>query len=97
MKNDPSRRNRLICKDRPVPDGWVVVGHTHSPACPGADANAWVIKRPGKVEVVWESSPVPDGYARVRRSRTDHCPGDGDNAWVIERSPSPNGTGGEQD
>jgi hypothetical protein len=85
MGNDLERRNRLICKNHPVPEGWVVIGHTHSPACPAAGDNAWVIKLPGRLEVVWESSPVPDSFLRVRRTRSEHCPGDGDNAWVIER------------
>lgn len=89
MKNDPARRNRLICKERQIPEGWVVVGQTHSPACPGDGDNAWVVKRPGRLEVVWERSPLPQGYTRVRRTRSEHCPGDGDNAWTIERHPSP--------
>jgi glutathione synthase len=81
----PARRNRLICKDRSVPEGWVAIGETHSPACPGAGDNAWIIKRPGRREVVAAASPVPAGYARVRPTRSAHCPGEGDNAWVIER------------
>ena len=81
----PARRNRLICKGRSVPEGWVVVGHAHSPACPGTGANVWIIKRPAAREVVAASSPVPAGYSRVRATRSRHCPGDGDNAWVIER------------
>ena len=81
----PARRNRLICKDRAVPEGWVVIGQAHSPACPGAGDNAWIIKRPGRREVVAAASPVPAGYARVRPTRSAHCPGDGDNAWLIER------------
>lgn len=94
MSNAPERRNRLICKDRTVPDGWVVIGHAHSPACPGAAENAWIIKRPGKIEVIWESSPVPDGYSRIRRTRSEHCPGSQSNAWVIERSPAAESDGG---
>jgi hypothetical protein len=86
MSTAPQRRHRLICKDRAVPEGWVVIGHAHSPACPGEGENAWIVKRPGKLEVVWESSPLPDGYSRVRRTRSGHCPGEGDNAWVIERT-----------
>ena len=85
----PARRNRLICKDRAVPEGWVVVGHSHSPACPGTGDNVWIIKRPGRREVVAASSPVPAGYSRVRPTRSQHCPGEGDNAWWIERSPLP--------
>lgn len=94
MSNAPQRRNRLICKERTVPKGWVVIGHAHSPACPGEGENTWIVKRPGKLEVVWEASPVPPGYARVRRTRCESCPGDGDNAWVIERVPVP-APGGE--
>jgi hypothetical protein len=91
--SQPARRNRLICKQRAVPDGWVVVGHAHSPACPGAGLNAWVVKRPGRREVVAASSPLPDGYARVRPTRSTNCPGEGENAWVIERDA---GTGGDR-
>jgi len=83
--SQPSRRNRLICKQRAVPEGWVVVGHAHSPACPSPGLNAWVVKRPGRREVVAAESPLPDGYRRVRPTRSTHCPGDGENAWVIER------------
>ena len=82
----PARRHRLICRDRAVPEGWVVVGHAHSAACPGEEDNALVVKRPGRTEVVWDGSPVPAGYTRVRRTRSEHCPGEGDNAWVIERA-----------
>lgn len=85
---EPARRNRLICKGRELPDGWVVVGQVHSPACPGEGDNAWIIKRPGRMEVVAASSPVPAGYSRIRPTRSEHCPGGGDNAWLIERSAS---------
>jgi hypothetical protein len=89
----PARRNRLICKGRSVPDGWVVIGQAHSPACPEGGDNAWIIKRPGRREVVAAASPVPAGYARVRPAHSAHCPGDGNNAWVIERGA---GAGGDQ-
>jgi glutathione synthase len=85
---EPARRNRLICKGRELPEGWVVVGHVHSPACPGEGDNAWIIKRPGRLEVVAASSPVPAGYSRIRPSRSEHCPGEGDNAWLIGRGAS---------
>lgn len=83
---EPARRNRLICKGRELPDGWVVVGQVHSPACAGEGDNAWIIKRPGRIEVVAASSPVPAGYSRIRPTRSEHCPGGGDNAWLIGRS-----------
>jgi hypothetical protein len=86
MASDPARRNRLICRDREIPPGWVLVGHAHSLACPGEGDNALVIKRPGRLELVCEGSPVPEGYVRVRRTRSEHCPGEGDNAWLIQRS-----------
>jgi hypothetical protein len=44
-----------------------------------------VVKRPGRLEVVADSSPVPDGWRRARRTHSDSFDGDGDNAWVIER------------
>ena len=90
MTDGPARRNRLICRERPIPAGWVVVGCAHSPACPGEGDNAWVIKRPGRRELVWEGSPVPEGYVCVRKAQSEHCPGDGDNARLIERrDPNP--------
>ena len=68
-----------------MPDGWVVVGVYHNPACNGDDANALIIKKPGKTDVIWVESPVPAGYEVVRPTHSDHCPGDGENAIVIRR------------
>lgn len=81
------RMNRVVCKGRRVPPGWVVLGECHNPACDGEGANGWVIRRPGRRELVCADSPVPDGYMRVRRARCDSCPGEGENAWLIERAP----------
>jgi hypothetical protein len=92
---EPARRNRLICKGREVPVGWVVVGQVHSPACPGESDNAWIIKRPGRLEVVAAASPVPAGYSRIRPSHSEHCPGEGDNAWLIGRSSTANPAQGD--
>jgi len=79
------RMNRVVCKGRGVPRGWVVLGEYHNPACDGEGANSWIITRPGRRELVCADSPVPDGYRRVRQARCASCPGDGQNAWVIER------------
>jgi len=75
----------VICRDREVPDGWVVVGVYHNDACPGEGDNGLIIKRPGRREVTWRESPVPSGYATVRATRSESCPGEWDNAWLIER------------
>ncbi len=75
----------MVCRDRGVPDGWVVVAVYHNPACPGDGANALVVKRPGRRDVVWSESPVPDGYSKTRSTHSEHFPGEGDNAVVIER------------
>lgn len=84
IDNPKARKNRLICRSKTVPEGWVVVGEHHSPACDGDGANAWVIKLPGRREVVVEASPVPDGYRRVKEATIDtgqgRAPG-----WLIER------------
>jgi hypothetical protein len=80
LDNPKARTNRLICRTAAIPDGWVVVGRHHSPACDGDGANALVIKRPGRREVVLDSSPVPDGYGRIRETEID-----GGAGWVIER------------
>ena len=48
MDNPKARKNRVICRTAPVPEGWVVIGEHHSPACDGDAANAWIIKRPGR-------------------------------------------------
>ena len=45
MSRIPCRLNRLICRGRPVPEGWVVVGTHSSPACDGDGANALVVTR----------------------------------------------------
>ncbi len=63
--------NRLICRGSAVPDGWVIVGSHHSPACDGGGANAWVVKRPGRREVVVEESPIPEGYRLVKQVDLD--------------------------
>ncbi|MEE4272371.1 MAG: hypothetical protein V2I67_11885 [Thermoanaerobaculales bacterium] len=86
VDNPKARRNRLICRKRPVPDGWVVVGRHHSPACDGDGGNALVIKRPGRREVVTADSPVPEGYTRVRQTAIEGEDGPG---WVIEREGPP--------
>ena len=81
---DKARRNRVICRSAPVPDGWVVIAEHHSPACDGEGPNALVIKRPRRREVVWVDSPIPDGYRRVRE--TEMTVGEGKTkGWLIER------------
>jgi hypothetical protein len=68
LDNPKARKNRVICRAAPVPDGWVVIGEHHSPACDGDGPNALVVKRPGRREVVTADSPVPDGYRRVKEA-----------------------------
>jgi hypothetical protein len=84
VSSDKGRRNRLICRGRAVPEGWVVVGEHHSPACDGDGANALVIKLPGRREVVTAGSPVPTGYRRVRETAVSGPDGDRP-GWLIER------------
>ena len=84
VSSDRGRRNRLICRGREVPEGWVVVGEHHSPACDGEGGNAWVIKRPGRREVVCLGSPIPEGYRKVRETTISGSTGDCA-GWVIER------------
>ena len=81
---DRASRNRVICRDRGVPDGWVVVAVYHNSACSGEGDNALVIKRPGRRDVVWSESPIPDGYSVAKPTHSEHFPGDGENALVIE-------------
>jgi uncharacterized protein YbdZ (MbtH family) len=82
--NPKARKNRVICRSAEVPEGWVVVGEHHSPACEGDGANAWVIKQPGRREVVRAGTPVPAGYRKVRDSemRVGEAVTRG---WLIER------------
>lgn len=82
IDNPKARMNRLICCESAVPDGWVIVGSHHSPACDGDGANAWVVKRPGKREVVMEESPIPEGYRRMKQVDLD---GEEKQGWLIER------------
>ena len=82
--SERASRNRVICAERPVPEGWVVIGVYHNEACDGGDDNALIIKRPSRREVVWSESPIPHGYRVTRKTHSDHCPGDGDNAVLIE-------------
>jgi len=89
LMSERASRNRVICGNREVPEGWVVVGLYHNEACSGDGDNALIIKRPGRRELIWSSSPIPPGYTRVKATHSDHCPGDGDNALVIEREDAP--------
>jgi len=84
LDNPKARMNRVICSSAPVPDGWVVVGEHHSPACDGGGANAWVVKRPGRREVVLAGSPIPDGYRKVRETEISTAAGAAA-GWLIER------------
>jgi len=84
LDNPKARKNRVICVSAVVPDGWVVIGEHHSPACDGEGPNARVIKRPGRREVVAADSPVPEGYRRVKETEitTGETKAKG---WLIER------------
>lgn len=84
LDNPKARKNRVICASTQVPDGWVIIGDHHSPACDGDGPNAWVIKRPGRREVVTADSPVPEGYRRVKEAEISA----GEikaKGWLIER------------
>jgi uncharacterized protein YbdZ (MbtH family) len=85
MGNRRASRNRVVCTNRSVPVGWVVVGSYHNPACPAEGANAWIVKRPGRREVVCAGTPVPEGWRAVGEAHSDSCPGSGMNALLIER------------
>lgn len=85
--SDRASRNRVICAQRTVPAGWVVIGEYHNPACPGDGNNALIIKQPGRREVVSKYWPIPEGYTTVRGTSSEHCAGDGENAWLIEKEP----------
>jgi hypothetical protein len=81
-----ARRNRLICRSAPVPEGWVIIGEHHSAACDGEGANSWVIKLPGRREVVRAESPIPPGYRKTREAEVDGTSsGRAVPGWVIER------------
>ncbi len=84
LDNPKARKNRLICRGTAIPIGWVVVGEHHSPACDGEGPNAWVIKLPGRREVMWADSPLPDGYRKVKE--TEIAVGEEKaEGWLIER------------
>ncbi len=83
LDNPKARMNRVICASAPVPGGWVVIGDHHSAACDGEGANARVIKRPGRREVVTADSPVPEGYRRVKETEITGSEGKA-RGWLIE-------------
>jgi hypothetical protein len=83
LDNPKARKNRVICASARVPEGWVVVGEHHSPACDGEGPNALVIKRPGGREVVTADSPVPEGYRRVQETEIT-VGGEKARGWLIE-------------
>lgn len=84
FENPKARKHRLICASARVPDGWVVIGEHHSPACDGEGPNARVIKLPGMREVVAAGSPIPDGYRKVRETEISTSDGSTE-GWLIER------------
>lgn len=84
LDNPKARKNRVVCVSARVPEGWVVIGEHHSPACDGEGLNAKVIKQPGRREVVAADSPVPEGYRRVKE--TEISMGERrTKGWLIER------------
>ena len=84
LDNPKARKNRVVCRNAAIPEGWVVVGEHHSPACDGDGPNARVIKLPGRREVVSADSPVPDGYRKVKE--VEIAVGEGKaRGWLIER------------
>ena len=87
LDNPKARKHRVICRNAAIPPGWVVIGKHQSPACDGEGPNAWVIKLPGRREVVWADSPIPDGYRKVKE--TEIALGEGKvDGWLIEREVS---------
>jgi len=58
----------IYCPDRPMPNGWVMVGRTHSQFCnlPGTD-NAWIIRRVSSSTLVLPG-PRSTGGSRVAQS-----------------------------
>jgi hypothetical protein len=63
----------------------VVIGEHHSPACDGDGRNAWVIKQPGRREVVWSESPLPEGYRSVKETTIEGFSGGKTKGLLIER------------
>ena len=67
----------VICPNRPVPPGWVIVGMWHSPSCPGFGPNAYKIQKlsapVGSEMIICANQPIPPGWAIVQYEKTIHC------------------------
>lgn len=72
-----------VCKNLPVPPGYVIVGEFPQSGCSGSGKNAWHIGKPGPFEYVCKASPIPPAYAIFGDDHVVACPGGVPNAWFI--------------
>lgn len=82
------QEKQVICINRPVPPGWVVVGLRHAVNCNGLGNNAWTIQKlpsaPGSEMIICCNQDVPPGWAVVSEVHTVHC-GHGVNGLRIRK------------
>jgi len=74
-----------ICKNQPVPSGWVVVWEGSIASCTGNFPNAWDIKQPGATETICKVSPIPSGYVIQGELSFASCWGSYPNARDIRK------------
>jgi len=76
-------------KTRPIPRGWVIVGHRHSKLQFGGTCDRWIIQKlplaSGHRVTIWREQEIPCGWAVVEEVHSIHCPGHGRNALVIAK------------
>jgi len=79
----------FIPKTKPIPRGWVVVGHRHSFMSFGGTCQQWIIQKlpasSGTYLTIYNQQEVPCGFAIVEEVHNCSCPGFGLNAYVIEK------------
>ena len=59
------------CKGQPIPKGFVIVGYESSAKC--GENSELIIKKPGDIEIVCDTSPVPGGYHVLTQQGSAAC------------------------
>lgn len=72
-----------VCKNLPVPPGYVIFGEFRQSRCSGRGNNAWQIGKPGPFAHVCKASPIPPAYAIFGDEHIVACPGGVPNGWLI--------------
>ncbi|MBX3443809.1 MAG: hypothetical protein KF774_15475 [Planctomyces sp.] len=83
--NEYRTTRRIICRDQPVPPGYVIVGTAEKAGCTVSSPNAYTLAElptEGQMTICANQS-IPPGWREVGTTRSAACPGDGQNARII--------------